>query len=96
MAERNHVDEPAVVNRGTTAADILPISCPPFGLSREMSAASIGVGTTLFDEMVKDGRMPPPKRINGRTVWSRQEIGEAFAALPSDGDANPWDGAKPA
>ena len=75
----------------THHADILPISCPPFGLSRELAAASIDVGTTLFDEMVKDGRMPPPKRINGRTVWSRQAIGEAFAALPSDEDANEWD-----
>ena len=77
-------------------ADILPASCPPFGLSREQSAVSINVGTTLWDEMVGDGRMPKPKRINGRNVWSRQEIGEAFAALPSDDDANPWDGVKSA
>lgn len=80
----------------TRPADILPVSCPPCGLSRGQSAAFICVGTTLFDEMVKDGRMPAPKRINRRNVWGRQEIEEAFAALPSDEDANPWDRGKAA
>ena len=77
-------------------ADILPVSCPPRGLSRVQGAAYVGVGATLFDEMVKDHRMPAPKRINGRNVWGRQELEEAFAALPSDDDTNPWDGEKAA
>ena len=76
----------------TRPADILPLSCPPCGLSRVQSATFICVGTTLFDEMVTDGRMPKPKRINGKTVWDRLAIQEAFVALPSDDDANPWDG----
>ena len=42
--------------------------------------------------MVKDGRMPSPKRINGKTVWYRPALEEAFVALPSDDDPNPWDG----
>ncbi len=76
----------------TRPADILPLSLAPRGLSRVQAAAYVGVGVTLFDEMVADGRMPAPKRINGRYVWSRREIEEAFAALPSADDANPWDG----
>ena len=75
----------------TRPAYILPVSCPPRGLSREQSAVYVGVGTTLFDEMVKDGRMPAPKHINGRNVWDRLALDEAFAALPSDDDHNPWD-----
>ena len=75
----------------TSHGAILPASCPPRGLSRVQSAEYVGVGPTLFDEMVRDGRMPPPKRINGRTVWDRLELDEAFAALPSDDDANDWD-----
>ncbi len=76
----------------TRPADILPVSCPPCGLSRGQSAAFIGVGTTKFDEMVKDGRMPAPKKIDDRNVWYRSGLEEAFVALPSDEDANPWDG----
>ncbi len=74
----------------TRPADILPLSCPPCGLTRAQSAAFICVGTTTFDEMVKDGRMPAPKKINGKNAWYRPALEEAFVALPSD-DANPWD-----
>ena len=76
----------------TRPADILPVSCPPRGLSRGQCAVYVGVKPTLFDEMVKDHRMPAPKRINGRTVWDRLALDEAFTGLESDNDANPWDG----
>jgi predicted DNA-binding transcriptional regulator AlpA len=69
----------------------LPVSLPPRGLSRTEAAAYIGVSTSLFDEMVKDGRMPPPKRINSRTVWDRHSIDAAFEALPTKDMINPWD-----
>ncbi len=74
----------------TRPADILPLSCPPCGLSRVQSAAFICVGTTKFDEMVADGRMPKPKRVDDRNIWDRLALEEAFVALPSDEDANPW------
>ncbi len=62
-------------------ADILPLSLPPRGLSRTEAAAYIGVSPTLFDEMVQDGRMPRPKRVNARTVWDRRRVDLAFDAL---------------
>ena len=65
----------------------------PRGLSRVHSAAYIGVSPTKFDEMVSDGRMPAAKRIDGRKVWDRRGLDEAFECLPDDGatrDANPW------
>lgn len=65
-------------------ADLLPLSLPPRGLSRTESAAYIGVSASLFDMMVKDGRMPMPKRINARTVWDRIRLDAAFLALPDD------------
>ena len=75
--------------------DILPSSLAPRGLSRGQGAAYVGVGPTLFDEMVSDGRMPQPKRANRKTIWDRLALDEAFTALPSDDDDNPWDGTKP-
>lgn len=72
-------------------ADALPHSLAPRGLDRVESAAYIGVSPSLFDEMVKDGRMPTPKVINSRVVWDRFKLDGAFEALPDRGAANPWD-----
>jgi predicted DNA-binding transcriptional regulator AlpA len=65
----------------------------PRGLSRVEAATYVGVSPSLFDQMIKDSRMPKPKRINSRTVWDRKRLDEAFEALPDDGDSggNPWD-----
>jgi predicted DNA-binding transcriptional regulator AlpA len=63
------------------------------GLSRAEAAEYIGIGTTKFDALVGDGRMPKPKRIDGRTIWDRIAIDRAFDELdaPEQADANPWD-----
>jgi excisionase family DNA binding protein len=70
-----------------------PPPFPPRGLSRVEAARYIGVSPSLFDEMVKDGRMPAPKPINSRRVWDRLKLDDAFEALPDiEGAAeNPWD-----
>ena len=59
----------------------------PRGLSRKDAAFYVGVSATLFDQMVADGRMPQPKRINTRTVWDKRQLDEAFAALPGGENA---------
>ncbi|RUW85915.1 hypothetical protein [Mesorhizobium sp. M1E.F.Ca.ET.063.01.1.1] len=58
------------------------IAYPPRGLSRDEAARYVGVGTTLFDEMVANGRMPRPKRVNSRAIWDRVALDIAFTALP--------------
>lgn len=67
------------------------IRIEPRGLHREEAAAYIGVGLTKFDEMVTDGRMPEPRRIDGRKVWDRFALDEAFDNLPSNAPDNPLD-----
>jgi predicted DNA-binding transcriptional regulator AlpA len=62
------------------------LSYPPRGLSREEAARYIGVGTTKFDDMVKDRRMPKPKKIDGRVIWDRVALDLAFNELPSEGN----------
>ncbi len=63
----------------------------PRGLKREYAARYVGVGPTKFDEMVKDGRMPAPKRVDYRTIWDRFGLDLAFDDLPTETEANPWD-----
>ena len=67
---------------------------PPIGLDRNGAASHIGVGTTTFDEMVADGRMPPPRHVTKKGKrWHRLEVEQAFEDLPqeSPSNENPWD-----
>nr|WP_174800066.1 hypothetical protein [Methylobacterium currus] len=73
---------------------ILPVSLPPRGLSRIEAAAFVGVSPNLFDEMVRDGRMPQPKLVNARVIWDRIKVEAHFEALPerdSPGSGAPVD-----
>ncbi|MEW6121600.1 MAG: XRE family transcriptional regulator [Pseudomonadota bacterium] len=66
----------------------LPNSLPPRGLPRQTAAAYIGVSVAMFDQMVKDGRMPGPKLINTKPVWDKARLDSAFDRLPEkDGEA---------
>ena len=72
--------------------DILSIE--PRGLNRIKSAAYIGIGVGLFDQMVTDGRVSKPKHINSRLVWDRRKLDEDFDALPENAESlleNPWE-----
>jgi predicted DNA-binding transcriptional regulator AlpA len=63
----------------------------PRGLRREDAAAYIGVSPATFDELVKAGRMPQPKRIGKRTIWDRRQLDASFEDLPDRGDGSDWD-----
>ncbi len=81
------------------ASSILPDNLAPIGLSREQAAAFIGIGATLFDRLITDGRMPDARLIDGRLVWDVAEVAAAFRSLPhrsvavdgKQGTVNPWD-----
>ena len=60
-----------------------PLPFPPRGLSRAQAASYIGVGVSLFDELVASRAMPPAKVIKSRRVWDRLAIDKAFSALPN-------------
>jgi predicted DNA-binding transcriptional regulator AlpA len=75
---------------------VAPVTHPvderwPRGLSRDEAARYIGVGPTKFDELVADGRMPKPKRIDSRVVWDRIKLDAYFTELAEDRAQNPWD-----
>lgn len=79
---------------------LLP-NLPPRGLSREEAARYVGVSPTKFDQMVVDGRMPNPRRIDGRKVWDLRMVDELFDRLPIEdrqepNEVNVWDEVLPA
>ena len=66
---------------------------PRRGLSRDEAAMYIGISAAKFDEMVADGRMPAPVRIDARKVWDIRSLDLAFDALPRENSTpNSWDG----
>lgn len=72
-------------------ANILPASCPPRGLSRQESAAYLGISPSLFDELVKTGEAPKSKRFRGRVVWDRLKLDLMFEENDHAGGRNPFD-----
>jgi predicted DNA-binding transcriptional regulator AlpA len=64
------------------------------GLGEAEAAIYVGLGATKFSELVKDGRMPRPRLIDGRRVWDVDDIDAAFRELPREGEPahgkNPW------
>jgi len=71
-------------------SQLIPIA-QRMGLARAEAAEYIGVSVSKFDEMVADGRMPKPKKIDARRVWRRPALEAAFAELPEDGQGAPAD-----
>ena len=69
---------------------------PRRGLRRPDAAAYIGVGTSKFDQLVAEGRMPKPKHIDGCVIWDVKELDLAFDLAtdqPSeDEEEGSWEG----
>lgn len=61
------------------------------GLNRLEAAIYVGVSASKFDELVKDGRMPKPKKLDARKIFDLRELDLAFDELEGETDANEWD-----
>lgn len=72
------------------AASRLPIRR---GLTEAEAAIYVGIGSTLFREMVSDDRMPRPRLLGSARSWDVDELDAAFKSLPRDGGniKNTWD-----
>ena len=71
----------------------LPPTLAPRLISRDAAAAYVNVSPTKFDEMVRDGRMPRPKRLGGRRkAWDVRALDTAVDGLEDcDDDNDTWD-----
>jgi predicted DNA-binding transcriptional regulator AlpA len=74
------------MRRATARVDVMPFLPVVFGLGEIEAAAAIGVSASKFRALVKDGRMPSPRRIDGRAIWDVDELRAAFKALPHEGE----------
>lgn len=61
---------------------------PRRGLRRDEAALYVGVSPSKFDELVKDGRMPKPKRIDGCVLWDVRKLDLAWDDLDGDNSAS--------
>jgi predicted DNA-binding transcriptional regulator AlpA len=62
------------------------------GLRRNEAYTYVGVSASKFDQLVADGRMPKPVRIDGCVIWDVRDLDLAFEALKDVEGRNPWDG----
>lgn len=67
---------------------------PRRGLSRDEAAMYIGISAAKFDEMVGDGRMPEPVKIDHRKIWDIRSLDLAFDQLSTENlsPPNSWEG----
>lgn len=69
------------------------IPSPRRGLRRQAAALYVGISASKFDEMVQDGRMPAPVRIDTCVIWDIRALDAAFEALAEgiETRGNDWD-----
>jgi hypothetical protein len=78
---------PVVSTGSSSRSATRPI--PRRGLNRQEAAMYVGISGGKFDELIRTGKMPGPKRIDRRKIWDVHELDLAFDDLPSEG--NSWD-----
>ena len=61
------------------------------GLRRPEAARYIGISPSKFDELVRDGRMPHPFRVDTCTLWDIHDLDAAIDDLKHADTRNPWD-----
>ncbi len=74
--------KPLAINTDLTpdvqATNALPISLPPYGLTRPQAAEFVGLKLAKFDNEVKLGNLPRPVRFGRSTVWTTRALQEAL------------------
>ncbi|MCJ2012660.1 helix-turn-helix transcriptional regulator [Methylobacterium sp. J-076] len=73
------------------AASTAPVRAevvPRRGLSRQEAARYVGISTTKFDDLVREGEMPQPFRIGSRTIWDLRKLDAAFDLLSGPEEPN--------
>ena len=54
---------------------------PRRGLDHDEAATYVGVNLSIFDNMVRDGRLPKPVELDGELVWDLVQLDRAMDRL---------------
>lgn len=68
--------------RSRELRDLRRRSQPRRGLRQVEAALYVGVNATKFDQLVRAGRMPQPKKLDGTLVWDVDQLDLYFEAFP--------------
>jgi predicted DNA-binding transcriptional regulator AlpA len=60
----------------------------PRWLRRIEAARWVGMSPSKFDQLVKEGRLPQPKTIDGIVVWDRHLLDTVMELLPDKGSSS--------
>ena len=60
---------------------VLP--CLPAALAKDLAVQYLGLSVSTFEKLVREGVMPPPRRLSARRVaWVRAELDEWLLRQP--------------
>ena len=65
-----------------------PVALSKIGYRRPEAADFVGMKLSKFNQLVKDGRMPKPFKIDGCVVWDGRDLIKAFDKLK--GSRSTW------
>jgi hypothetical protein len=60
---------------------------PPRWMRRVEAARWVGMSPSKFDQLIKEGRLPPPKMIDGVLLWDHYRLDAAVELFPDKGAA---------
>ena len=51
----------------------------------------MGLSPSMFDQMVRQGRLPEAKKFGAASVWDMRLLDQAFDGAPRPANDNPFD-----
>lgn len=66
-------------------------TAPRRGLRHDEAAQYLAISPGKFRQLVLDGRMPQPLRLDGCAIWDIRDLDLAFDALKNGEGRNEWD-----
>lgn len=67
-----------------------PYAYAPRAMGIEAASRYLAISPSKFSQLVAEGRLPKPRKIDKRSVWDRHQLDQFFEDLPT-GDATPRD-----